>query len=166
MQEKEFMADEVLVTFGMNIKKARMKKKLTKNELSQIANYDRTCLANIELGKQNIKLNTAIKLARALDVPFASLFSRNYMSPNADQEGLHGCGYIEDEHLNVFIENFKRNIKEQRKSQVAVYVETWISDAVVSRIVQGKSKNPTLITLSALAFVVNRELSTLFTRMN
>ncbi len=166
MHEKEFAAEEILLVFGINIKKARLSRKMTVVELSQKAHYDRICLSNIESGKQNVKLHTAIKLAHALDVPFASLLSRNYMSLSTEQNSDSNCGYIEDDHLGIFIENFKRGLKEQRKNQLAVYTETWVSESVVSRIMTGKSKNPTLITLNSLAFITNKELALLFVRMN
>lgn len=166
MREKEYTAEEILLVFGINIKKARMSRKMTLVELSQVAHYDRMCLANIESGKQNVKLHTAIKLAHALDVPFVSLLSRNYMSLSIEQNSDGNYGYIEDDHLGIFIENFKRSLKEQRKNQLAVYTETLVSESVVSRIMTGKSKNPTLITLNSLAYITNKELAVLFARIN
>lgn len=166
MIANNFNAEEVLLIFGMNIKRARQNKNLTLSELSQLAHYDRISLSNIEVGKQNVKLNTAIKLARTLNEPFPSLFSRNYMNLTLENDGLIDSGYIEDDYLGIFVENFRRCIKELHKHQMSAYFETWIPEASVSRIMQRKNRNPTLVTLNSLAYVAKNELSTMFSRMN
>lgn len=159
-----FKKEEILLVFGQNIKKAREFKKMRICQLALLANYDRIRLAKIEQGTQNIKLNTAVKLAKALDVPLAVLFSRNFMSLSEDGGLWIDAGYLEDEHLLVFIENFKRGIIEARRPQMSVYMETGMSESLVSRIMKGDNTNPTIITLSALAYAAKKDLSVLFVR--
>lgn len=70
---------EILQVFGQNIRFARKKRNFTIKDLAQKAKYSRIDLSKIEYGEKDIQLNTAIKLARAIDIPLPDLFSRNYV---------------------------------------------------------------------------------------
>ena len=60
---------------GSNIKKARNSKKLSQEELAVKAEIDRPNLSLIENGHKNLSVVTLDKIARALNVKIASLFS-------------------------------------------------------------------------------------------
>ena len=61
----------------MKVKIARIKKRLTQNELAIKANICRLTISNIERGKQdinNLRLGVLRKLAKALDTTVQELF--------------------------------------------------------------------------------------------
>ena len=91
---------EILQVFGQNIRFARKKRSFTIKDLAQKAKYSRINLSKIEYGEKDIQLNTAIKLARAIDIPLPDLFSRNYVDlfeqiPEQDRLGFN---YIKNTH--------------------------------------------------------------------
>lgn len=165
MTVQSFAEKDILMKFGSNIKKARQKRNLTLEQLAKLANYDRICLAKLESGKQNIKLNTAKKLARSLNVTFAMLFVDND-SFSLKLGDVNQLEYIDDDFLGIFIANFKYSLRNNKNKQIIVYINTSLSAETVSRVNQGKVRNPMLTTLYALAFTVKKEMSFLFTRIN
>lgn len=165
-QDDEFDVEKMLIVFGENIRKARIKKDLSLLALARKANYDRACLAKLEAGKQNVEFVTSVKLAKALNVSYPFLFSRNFMEQNMKvNEGFIGK-FQEDDYLLVYIENFKRYMHKLNKLQMHVYFETGVSESMISRIVKGVDKNPTLKTLYAMAFTVHSDIYNLFLRIS
>ena len=73
----EFNPTEIQLVFGSNIRKSREMQGYTLSDLATSIGYDRGCLSALEYGEQNIEYNTALNLARKLNVPFPALFSRN-----------------------------------------------------------------------------------------
>lgn len=63
-----------LVEFGLYIKKLRIIKKLTQEDLAFSVNLDRTYISGIERGKRNVSLINILKLALALNVHPKELF--------------------------------------------------------------------------------------------
>lgn len=164
MFEYEYRPDSVLLVFGSNVKKARERKNITKKALASCANYDRGSLSKLEKGKMNIELATAIKLAKALDVSFPAMFSRNFMERDPDSDIDFLGRFQEDDYLLVFREKFSMMLKKYTMHQVNVMDLTEINEQMVSRIVNGSIKNPTLKTLYALAYSVDEEMYYLFSR--
>lgn len=154
MTAQSFAEKNILMKFGANIKKARQKRNLTIEQLSKL-----------ESGKQNIKLNTAKKLACSLNVTFAMLFIDND-SFSLKLDDVNQLEYIDDDFLGIFIANFKYHLRNNKNKQIMVYINTSLSAETVSRLNQGKVRNPMLTTLYALAFTVKKEMSFLFTRIN
>lgn len=62
------MADKELQTIGKTIRRLRLIKGLSQEELGAEANLDRTYISDIELGTRNFGIKNLIKLARALKV--------------------------------------------------------------------------------------------------
>ena len=151
---------EALIVFGHNIRMTRERKGFTLNKLAKRANYDRLCLSRLEYGTQNITYRTAINLAKALDVPFPFLFSRNYSLVENDKFLI----YTDDDYLLVFIENLKRELAKKNLGQFHIYMESGLSESVASRIINGKEINPTIITLERMASAINAGLFILFQR--
>ena len=59
--------------FGKRVKERRLLLSLSQEKLANIADVDRTYLPNVENGKRNVSLVVAEKIAKALNVPLASL---------------------------------------------------------------------------------------------
>lgn len=58
---------------GDNLKKLRLKKKLSQGGLSKILDVDRAYISNIENGRMNPTLSTLEKIARALGISSSEL---------------------------------------------------------------------------------------------
>lgn len=74
----KFDPKEILLIFGINIKRTREMQGLRISKLATSIGYDRGCLSSLERGEQNIEYITALNLARKLQISFPTLFSRNY----------------------------------------------------------------------------------------
>lgn len=162
--DTEFNPTEILLIFGSNIRKSREIQGYTISDLAASIEYDRGCLSALEYGEQNIEYNTALKLAQKLNVPFPDLFSRNYLNKLAKAKNGFLRTYKEDDYLLVFIENFKKDIQCKQIKQIEIYGATDIQTAMISRIINRKALNPTIKTLYAMAYTVNTEMYSLFTR--
>lgn len=64
----------VIARFGLKVRKYRIKKKLSQEQLAELANLHRTYIGQIEIGKRNIALKNIDKLAKALKVTIKDLF--------------------------------------------------------------------------------------------
>ncbi len=64
----------ILEDFGKKVRHFRTKKKLSQEELAEIAGIHRTYIGQIESGKRNIALKNVAKLAKALGVKVKDLF--------------------------------------------------------------------------------------------
>lgn len=159
-----FDGQELLVVFGHNIKSARLRRNMSIKQLAQITQYDRTCLSNIESGKQNLKFTTALKLAKELNVSFPLLFSRQFRFEAIEGEEKDFNSFQEDDFLRIFSENFQRKLSLKRQPQFKVFILTGVNESMVSRIIKRKNTNPTIRTLAAMAYAVQTEMSELFKR--
>lgn len=68
------MANPLLIEFGFHLKKLRLKKGLSQEQLGLIAELDRTYISGIERGMRNVSLINIFRIAHALNVPIAELF--------------------------------------------------------------------------------------------
>ena len=62
------------VLFGQTVRKYREKSGLSQEDFAAKANIHRTYVSSIELGKVQISITIAEKLATALDVPLSKIF--------------------------------------------------------------------------------------------
>lgn len=62
MEEKN-----ILYNFGLNLKICRQKRKMSQEELSELTGFSIPYISNVELGKHNISLNSALKFAKVFD---------------------------------------------------------------------------------------------------
>ena len=60
--------EKILKNFGRNLKKARLRKKLSLRQLADVAELNFGNIGDIELGKVNPGITTLIRLAAALEV--------------------------------------------------------------------------------------------------
>ena len=161
----EYNPKGALIVFGQNIKKVREAKGIKIKEVAQLAGYDRECLSRLEYGEQNIKVQTAIKLARALNISFPALFSRNFMDGNRENPEIQIQNpFVADDFLKIFVENFQKILRSNGQTQMTIVEVTGVSNTTVSKIVTGKYKNPTLETLNAMAYTTKTDLYSLFAR--
>lgn len=62
------------VFFGEKIKKERINKKLSQEQLALLADIDRTYISDIEKGGRRVSLEIGYRLANALNISLANLF--------------------------------------------------------------------------------------------
>jgi transcriptional regulator with XRE-family HTH domain len=71
-----FMAEEISVTekFGQRVRKLRVERGLSQEELADLCSLDRTYISGIERGIRNVALRNIEALAKGLGVPLSDLF--------------------------------------------------------------------------------------------
>lgn len=60
---------QILKTFGVNLRRFRNEKGLSQRDLYALCNIDNAEISRMENGEVNVTLNTLTQLAEALDVP-------------------------------------------------------------------------------------------------
>jgi transcriptional regulator with XRE-family HTH domain len=65
--EDKLDQDEIVATFGANLKAARLKMGLTQTELAEAAGLLQQYVSRVEQGRQNVTLTTARTLARVVN---------------------------------------------------------------------------------------------------
>ena len=65
--------DELMKKLGENVRRFRLKRDMTQEELGEAAGIHYTFLGHIERGSKAPSLPTLARLAKALDLPMASL---------------------------------------------------------------------------------------------
>ncbi len=69
------MKEQVLVEFGKRVRQERIKQNLSQEELAEKAGVHRTYIGMIERAEKNITLTNIKKLANALNIEIAGLFT-------------------------------------------------------------------------------------------
>jgi transcriptional regulator with XRE-family HTH domain len=69
------MLNPQLQEFGLHLKKLRLARGLSQEQLGLIAELDRTYISGIERGVRNVSLTNILRIAQALGVPPAELFT-------------------------------------------------------------------------------------------
>jgi len=64
---------DVLVRFGENLRKIRLRVGISQEKLAELAGLHRTYVSSIERGERNISLVNIDRLAKALNVALAKL---------------------------------------------------------------------------------------------
>jgi len=72
--EDVFTHSQQAQKFAIHFRKLRIEKGLTQDELALEANVDRSTIARIEAGRQNITLDTIFGLSEALKISLKTLF--------------------------------------------------------------------------------------------
>ncbi len=67
------MENNILIKFGKKVRAIRLSKKMSQEELAEIANVHRTYIGMIERGEKNITLKNIQKIANALEVQIGEL---------------------------------------------------------------------------------------------
>ena len=71
----QVMENQDLIQFGLRLKNLRMERGLSQEQLGLIAELDRTYISGIERGIRNVGLINIFRIARALNILPAQLFS-------------------------------------------------------------------------------------------
>ena len=66
--------------FGMVVRRKRHKLSLSQEDFAEIASIHRTYVSSIELGKVDIGIGVAYKIARALNLPLSKLIKETEKS--------------------------------------------------------------------------------------
>ncbi len=74
-EENEHSEKEYLITLGKRIKKLRLEKKISQTEIAYRCGFDKSNYNTIESGKRNPTILSLLKIAKALEVSLADLFS-------------------------------------------------------------------------------------------
>lgn len=155
---------EILQVFGQNIRFAREKRNYTIKDLALKAKYNRIDLSKIEYGEKDIQLSTAIKLAKAIDVPLPDLFSRNYVNLYEQIPEQDRPGFKEDDFLLVFSTNVRTILRSLFRNEVSFYSEIGMDPATVSRILNQRIQDPRISTLEAITKSISKSLPELLSR--
>lgn len=70
------MERKIINLFGQRVRERRLELGLTQQELAERVGLHRSYIGEIELGKRNVTLKNAEKIAKALQVSIASLLER------------------------------------------------------------------------------------------
>ncbi len=73
MENKEAMPS-IKQIFGNNMRKNRLERNLSQEQLAFETNLHRTYISEVERGKRNISIENIELIAKALDIPIAELF--------------------------------------------------------------------------------------------
>jgi transcriptional regulator with XRE-family HTH domain len=65
---------EFIINFGANLRKLRIRKNLSMEQLAYTSNMEYSQISRIERGIINTKISTANSLAKSLEVPIQDLF--------------------------------------------------------------------------------------------
>jgi transcriptional regulator with XRE-family HTH domain len=69
-------ANEIFIkAFGKNLRKIRLAKEISMQNLAYSINVEYSQISRIELGKINTSVSTAYEIAKALEVPVQDLFN-------------------------------------------------------------------------------------------
>ncbi len=67
---------EILIRFGIRVRKLRKEKEISQEELAHRANLHRTYIGMIERAEKNITLLNIEKIAKSLEINITDLFSK------------------------------------------------------------------------------------------
>ena len=111
------MINDVQKQFGEKIRDCRKRKGMSQETLSELVDKTLDTISNIERGYTSTRIKTAIRLAKALDVPLVELFDFQATSQEDRQrrnqiqkvvEILRSC---DDKTLNGAVEILKTHVR-------------------------------------------------------
>ena len=71
---------------GQRIRALRNRKKLTQEQIAEIAGLNPKYWSDLELGNETVSVRNLTKIAKALDVPLADLVSAEHEAPRQELE--------------------------------------------------------------------------------
>jgi len=150
----------VLQIFGHNVRRVRENRQYSFSDVEKLSGYGRQYISALELGEKDFQLSTAIRIARALDVPLAKLFTRVFDSDAAVLDEA----FTEDDFLLVFSANVRRCLMAAGKKEIHIYMETGVDTATINRTLNIKTVDPRVSSLAKIAAGVGADLGVLLTR--
>lgn len=79
VNEQSSDAQKELINFGLRLKSLRLASGLSQEQLAMLAQLDRTYISGIERGVRNVGVINIFRIAQALKVPPAELFTLDVM---------------------------------------------------------------------------------------
>lgn len=67
----------ILKNFGFNFKIARMKMKLSQDDIVELTNFSKAYISNVECGKHSLSLVNALKFAKVVNKSIEELISED-----------------------------------------------------------------------------------------
>lgn len=154
---------DALVVFGENIREYREQEGKTLMAFAKEIGYNRLDLAKLEYGEKDIKINTAIKIAKHIDVYLPRLFSETEFTKYLKIDSSKRLGYVEDDYVKIFIARLSEYLGT-RGMQAIISTNSGMDPSNVSKILHYQVKNPCISTLDTLAGCVGKEFSILISR--
>jgi transcriptional regulator with XRE-family HTH domain len=71
----KYKRDPILIALGAAIRAQRRHKNLSQETLAHLADVDRSYLGQVERGENSVALHPLVRIAKALDITVADLFS-------------------------------------------------------------------------------------------
>ena len=141
--------DDELKIFGENLFTLICQKNWTVKRAASELDYGRNDLSAIINGTKNFQLKTAVRFAERLNVSLSLMFSRQFDNEIYRTRFI----YVDASYIDVFCENlraysFKRTIIE-------------LDSSTMSKIMNGRYRNPTIKTLSVISSDVGIPLAEL-----
>ena len=63
------------IAFGNTIRRIRLSKQLSQEQLAELADLDRTYIGGIERGERNVSLTNIIRLSKAMNIDMRDFFN-------------------------------------------------------------------------------------------
>lgn len=68
------MNENILFAFGQRVRKLRLERCLSQEELADKCGLHRTYISDVELGKRNVSLENIARIAESLEISLPDLF--------------------------------------------------------------------------------------------
>ncbi len=68
------MIDNILVRYGKVVRRLRLEKNISQEELAELCGLHRTYISDIELGKRNVSLENIERIAASLAISLSAMF--------------------------------------------------------------------------------------------
>lgn len=68
------MQDDILIRYGQAVRKIRLARGISQEELADLCGLHRTYISDIELGKRNVSLENIDRIARSLGRSLSDFF--------------------------------------------------------------------------------------------
>ena len=122
------------------------------SSLATQTNISRQTLYNILNKKHQIKLSSAIKIAKALNIDFIQMNDPAILNKAYEKLPSFDESISTTDILLIFTQNIKRTLNANSKFQLALSTAPGISTAEISNVLNRKIDDPLLITLEIISF--------------
>lgn len=141
--------------FQENIYKIIAKKKITISDLSKKSHISRVTISNYLNKKQDIRLSTAVKISKGIEANFIQLNELNLAQSNG--RDLINKSFDSSISTNDYLHIIRQNIKRYcaKNSQKSLSSFPGVSEAEISNLINGKTRDPYMRSLEYIASLMN-----------
>lgn len=150
--------DDFLRVLGSNLRAGRLQRGMTLLQLAACSGYDREELSSLEDGAHDLRFESALSLCRALNLELPAVCGRFF------QEQPEKKPFSEADLLPIFAANVRRVLSQKGLRQAALQARVGLDPSTVSKLLNGRLKNPRMTTLYRIARSVECELENLMRR--